>query len=438
MFSMDTTTLLKSNDHHLQTSTATPWVVCFIAALFFFFEFIQMNMFNAISANLMQSFSIDATQLGQLSAYYFYANLLFLPIAGMLLDRFSTRAIILIALLLCVVGIASFALSHSLMLSKLFRFMSGIGSAFCFLSSMRLASRWFPANRLALVTGLIVTMAMAGGMVAQTPLTLLTEWFGWREALLLDAGLGVVVAVLIVFFVQDYPPGMKQQYVSTRERLRDMGVWRSWRLSYLNKQNWLAGIYTCLMNLPLALLGAIWGNLYLEQVQHLSPLQASYMPTVLFLGAIVGGPLMGWFSDTVNNRRMPMLGGALISLLIVLTIIYASILPLWAYLILFFLLGVMTSTQVVSYPLVAESNSRMLTATSISVVSFCAISGYAIFQPLFGWLMDLHWQGIVIKQVHVYSASDYRYALLILPIGFIVGMLAVLAERETYGKSQID
>ena len=39
-----------------------PWIVCFSAALFFFYEFIQLNMFNAISAQLMQTFSLNAEQ----------------------------------------------------------------------------------------------------------------------------------------------------------------------------------------------------------------------------------------------------------------------------------------------------------------------------------------------------------------------------------------
>ena len=55
-----------------------PWIVCFSAALFFFYEFIQMNMFNAISADLMRAFSLHATELGKLSAYYFYVIYFFL------------------------------------------------------------------------------------------------------------------------------------------------------------------------------------------------------------------------------------------------------------------------------------------------------------------------------------------------------------------------
>jgi len=98
-------TIVSGQTHPAPHTSATlsyqPWLVCFSAALFFFYEFIQMNMFNAVSTDLMRDFSLHATKLGKLSAYYFYANLIFLPIAGVLLDRFSTRLIILSALLFC-------------------------------------------------------------------------------------------------------------------------------------------------------------------------------------------------------------------------------------------------------------------------------------------------------------------------------------------------
>src|SRR3990167_3401551 len=89
------------------------WIVCLSAALFFFYEFIQMNMFNALSVPLMEAFKIDAAGLGEMSSYYFIATVIFLIPAGILLDRYSTRKIILIAFGICIVGTASFALATS-------------------------------------------------------------------------------------------------------------------------------------------------------------------------------------------------------------------------------------------------------------------------------------------------------------------------------------
>lgn len=410
-----------------------PWIVCFSAALFFFYEFIQMNMFNAISAALMHDFGLHATELGKLSAYYFYANLLFLPVAGALLDRFSTRRIILLALFLCIVGITGFSLTHSFTLACFFRFMSGIGSAFCFLSSIRLASRWFPAEKMALVTGLIVTMAMFGGMVAQTPLTFLVEKFGWRNTLLIDAGLGWLIFIIIFYCVQDMPTekASGQHNAARTDSVGSVGLLKGWQLAYLNRQNLLCGIYTSLANLPIALLGALWGTLFLEQTVHFSSTQSSFAPSVLFLGAIIGGPVVGWLSDKMQRRIPLMKAGAFVSLILVFFIIrLPQLLSFPVVLVLFFALGFFTSSQVLSYPLVAESNPKHLTATSVSVVSFFAIGGYAVFQPLFGWLMDSAWNGTVKNHVSIYSLSDYHHALIILPIGFFIALFATFFLKE--------
>ena len=66
-----------------------PWVVTLVAALFFMYQFAQVNMFNALGPAMLDSFHIDALQLGNLSAMSIYANVLLLPVAGLILDRFS-------------------------------------------------------------------------------------------------------------------------------------------------------------------------------------------------------------------------------------------------------------------------------------------------------------------------------------------------------------
>lgn len=409
-----------------------PWIVCFSAALFFFYEFIQLNMFNAISGQLMQTFSLNAEQLGFLSANYFYSNLLFLFPAGMILDRISTRKVILISLSICVIGTFCFAISTNYYLASFFRFCTGIGSAFCFLSCIRLASRWFPTNKMALISGLIVTMAMVGGMIAQAPLTALVNLLGWRHALVVDAVFGAIILGIIFSFVQDHPK--QAMHNELHQQINSYGFWRSMQSSYLNLQNWLCAIYTCLMNLPLSIFGALWGILYLEQVHNFSATQASFVTSMIFIGTIIGSPLAGWFSDKISNRRIPMIVGTLISLFLIIIIIKIPFHSLYSFLFLFFALGLITSTQVISYPTVAESNPHALTATSVSVVSFTTIGGYAVFQPLFGKLMGLHWTGLTIHNQDIYSALNFDTALLILPIAFFIALCAALLLQETHGR----
>lgn len=410
------------------------WIVCLFASLFFFYEFIQLNIFNAISTQLMRAFHIDATQLGRLSSFYFIANVAFLFVAGILLDRFSTRKIILTALAICVLGTALFSITTSLFWASLFRFMTGIGSAFCFLSVIRLSTRWFPAQHLALVTGVIVTMAMIGGMIAQTPLVLLAQTVHWRNALLIDAGFGLVIFIIIMFVVKDYPSSHRKQYVLEQQHIHSIGYWRSLRLAFLKLHNWLSGIYTCLMNLPIALLGGIWGVLFLVDTHGMTKIDASYITSMLFIGTIIGGPAVGWISDKIGLRRIPMMIGAIVSLGLTLIIMMVLHLSFDILMVLFLLIGISTSTQIIGYPVVAEDSIPAITAMSVSVVNITTMGGYAVFMPLFGHLMDLH-----AKSLHqvagVYTASDFNWAVLIFPIAFMLALIASICLRETHCRS---
>jgi predicted MFS family arabinose efflux permease len=422
--------------HEKTQHTTLAWLATLTAALFFFYEFIQLNLFNAIDVQLMQDFQLNAPQLGQLASMYFYANALFLFPAGMLLDRYSTKKLLLFAVILCTTGTFIFAISTDYRIAAFARFLVGWGASFCFLSCIRIASRWFPPSRMALVTGIIVTMAMVGGMVAQTPMALLSHWVGWRQAVLLDAILGIFIALATIFFVQDRPPNSHEAAKADKDKLKSLGIWRCIFHAVTNPQNWLGGIYTSLLNLPVFLLGALWGIHYLTEVHHLTAVQASYATTLFFVGVIVGSPAYGWFSDYIGLRRLPMIIGAVLSLMVIFILMYVPELSLSSLVILFFLIGFATSSQVLSYPTIAELNPISLTSTSVSIASITIMSSGFIFQPLFGWMMQLDWDHQVVNGVPVYSAHDFNNAMWIIPIGFLIGLIISFFIKETYCRSQ--
>ncbi len=415
-------------------SKIQPWLVCFSAALFFFYEFIQGNMFATISQDIMHDFGIKADKLGFMSSIYYVANVVFLFPAGVILDRFSTRKIILSAMVLCVTGTLLFASAHHFYLALFCRFITGIGSAFCFLSCIRLASRWFPPQRMAMIAGLIVTMAMTGGMVAQTPLTYLVQLLGWRQAIVVDGVLGIFFLMVIVKFVQDYPAGQETIELEHKNKLAKMGFWTSLRTAYLNSQNILAALYTSLMNMPVAIIGAMIGSMYLMQAEHMSRSDASMAVMMIFVGTIIGGPAIGWLSDKIRLRKGPMFIGNIMAMIVALFILFTPISHYSHWLILFFLLGFFTSAQVISYPLVAENSPLSLTATSVSVVSILTMGGYIVYQNLFTFLLHTHWDKTMSGGIPIYTPDNYHFALGLIPIGFIIAFIALTKINETYCK----
>lgn len=412
-----------------------PWLVVFSAALFFFFEFMQVNMFNALDPSLFKAFHLtDATQLGQLSACYMYANVIFLLPAGMIIDRVSTRKIILLSMASCVSCAFLFSFTTALWQAELCRLITGIGGSFCLLSCVRLASRWFPPKRMALVVGLIVTFAMIGGMMAQTPFTLMTDKLGWKMTLRIDAAVGLAMLLIIFTFVRDYPKGTESAFKKLHATLESIGFWKTLKRTISNPQNWLGGLYASLINLPIFLLGATWGELYLVQAQHLSRPDASLITSMIFVGMIIGSPVIGWISDKINQRKMPMIVGAVASLAVILAIMYVPNLTFNDLMFLFFALGFVISAQIIAYPLVAESNPSTLTASSEGLASVLIMGGgFSI--PLFPALLNLDWNHLIHNGVPTYNALDYHIAFMIMPVAFALGLVISFFVKETHCKS---
>ncbi|WP_419419381.1 MFS transporter [Legionella sp. D16C41] len=413
-------------------SKLLPWIVCFSASLFFFYECIQGNMFASIADNIMQDFHIQADKMAYLSSIYYVSNVVFLLVAGIVLDKYSAKYTILVAMLLCILSTFILAHAHSFYLALLCRFITGIGSAFCFLGPVRLASRWFPPRRMAMITGVIVTMAMTGGMLAQYPLAKLVGQIGWREALMQVGWLGVAMLFIMYFGIVDKKEVNHPEIIKNKKSLLEVA-----KRAYLNSQNIRAALYASLMNMAIAVFGAMMGSLYLMQRLHITKEEAAVINSMLFLGAIIGGPLIGWLSDKLGLRILPMKVSALLSLLALCLILYVP-LNLEAMKILFLLLGFFTAAQIISYAVVAESSPSSMTATAVSSVSILVQGGYILYQNLYSYLLIQHGEVQFLKNIPIYSLGDYQFAARILPIGLIVAIFCLFGLQETHGKHMED
>ncbi len=415
---------------HDLVSRWRPWIVCLAASLFFFYEFIQGNMFASIANEVMRDFHVQADKMTYLSSIYYASNVLFLFFSGQILDRFSVKKTLLLAMLLCVSSTFVLALTHSFTVALWCRFVTGIGSAFCFLGPIRIASVWFMPKRMAFVTGVVVTMAMTGGMLAQYPLTKLVSWLGFRHSLFCVGWLGLFLWSIMWIFVEDRPK--KQTKIATITCSFAARV----QQTYLNPKILSAAMYTSLMNMSIAVFGAVMGSLYLMQRLDVTKEQAAMVNSMLFLGVILGGPLVGLFSDKLGQRLLPMKIGTIASMITLALILFADV-SLGYMCVLFFLLGFFTSSQVIGYALVAESSSTLMTATALSVVSILTQAGYIFYQNIFSrlllWYGDMH----IVAGVPVYSLRDYQTAAMILPVGLLLAFVAMIPLKETYCRQEI-
>jgi MFS family permease len=407
-------------------SSLKSWLVVMSAASFFFYSFIQMTIFS--TAEMKDYFSAvlsipDTASFGVFAGMFLNGCVLFLIPAGILLDKFSVKKLILASVLLMLAGVIGLTFTQNLGMAKFFRFISGVAHCIAFMAPLRLAPRWFPSNKLALAVGLVITFAVTGGLISQTPMFLALNAFGGKQTMLMNIGLGIVVFILILLVVKDHPKG----YVKTVAS-QSLPLLTGLKNAIANKQNWLSGFYIGLLNLSVLLLGAIWGTNYLLfKYDQLSAQTITSVIGMIFIGTMIGSPLCGLISDKLKNRKLTMMAGAFLSLLIMLIIMFASNPSSGFLYIMFLLLGIFTSAQTIGYAVIAESNNDNVLGTANGFAAVLLMGMAAIAQPLFGWLINLFGGE---------TSTSYMKAIYLMPVSFLIALICALLLRETFKLSR--
>lgn len=399
------------------------WIVCLSAGIFFFYEFFQLNVFDVLNPILRQEFNLNAASLSLLSSTFIWANIVFLIPAGILLDHYSVRTLILITLFVCLLGGLFILLSNNLILMYVGRFLTGIGNAFCFVACVILISRWFTQDKKAMLVGVVVTMAFMGGLLAQTPFAYLLGIINWRTALWLNFSIGIIIFLWISYWLEDAPIAVstnKKSAINIKEIINKF-------YSILkNPQIYLAGSYTALLNLPVLVLGALWGISYLEITYEISKIEASFVVSGLYVGSIIACPLLGFLSDKQGKRKPIMWLGVIGSLIMLIAIIIIHINNIYLLFSLFASLGFFTSAQVLSYPLIAETNHPDKVGEATAVASLIIMGSGACAQVLFAFLVDY----VKSNKFITYTANDFQYAIWLFPIAIVIAGIMLIKIKE--------
>ena len=125
-----------------------------------------------------------------------------------------------------------------------------------------------------------------------------------------------------------------------------------------------------------------------------------------------------------------MVFGGLSSIVIFMLILLIKSPSEGALTLLFFGLGLLTSSQTLGYPLITENNPKELTGTAMGVAAVIIMGFPALIQPLSGKLLDWSWDGTLIDGTPFYAAGDFQLAFLIFPLGFLAALFALTRVRE--------
>ncbi|WP_181874923.1 MFS transporter [Legionella feeleii] len=405
------------------------WIVWGLAAAFYFSDYLARVAPGVMHRSLQIDFGINEAGFGILTASFYFPYILMQIPVGLTVDRLSIRAILTVMSLITALGCGVFGLADGLMMASVGRMLIGFSAAFAFVSSLRLATSWFPPAMLGLLAGLTQALGMLGAAAGEAPVSFLVANVGWRHSMFIIAFLFIALAGLLYQFVQD-KPGTKRREIKYEARL---SIVESLRIILSHRQTWLNALYAGFLFGPTAVIGEAIGPAYLQYGRGLTAHTAAFATGMIFIGWGISGPLSGWLSDRMGRRKPLMIFSALCGIVLSsLFVFYPSLDKTSAYLI-FFLFGLTNTGVAIAYAVSTEIHESNVVGTSIAFTNMISIFVGALMQPLVGRLVDLV-AGPRAYNVESLLLSDFQAGLKILPLCSLVALILAFTVKETYCK----
>jgi MFS family permease len=392
-----------------------PWLVWGIAACYVLYQFLLQSSISVMVPPLESCFHVSKVGIAFLSSSYFYTYVIMQIPAGMLVDRFGPRRVLSMSILIAAISSFFFAYAHQLHVAEASRMLMGAVTAPSIVAALTLGSNWFPLERFGLIVGLTEAVGMSGGVISQVVLSKFVESsLGWRGTMAIAGFLGILLVMLTWTFVFDYPK-YKRNQIKTEERER-LTMKKLFSV-FTYPQIWIMGLYSGLLFALLSGFASLWSIPFLQNEYHFTLGFAGLLSAMLFIGAAVGSPIIGWMGGVLGNRKRVMLITALITFVLMLLIVMLKAIPVALLFVILFALGFFCSGYVLPYAMASELIDPKLKGTAMGFVNMlCIIIGAPLLQPFVGFLLQTH--------------ESYSHALFVFPICFLFGAILTFVIKD--------
>jgi predicted MFS family arabinose efflux permease len=346
----------------------------FVVAYFLSFFY---RVSNAVLADdLIRDVGLGPQSLGIMTSMFFIAFAgAQLPL-GAALDRFGARWVTSGLLVVASIGSWVFATSTTPTGLGVGRALLGLGLAGVLMGAFKLFASTLDTGSFVVASGLIVGLGSLGALAAATPLTLLSEAFGWRNVFL---GAGLVTlgtAGVLAILVRDSPGPAPGSVPSVRGLIDIFSSDAFWRI---------AGLGFSKGGTLMAFQG-LWAGPYLSQRLGASALDVGNVLLIMGISACAGFVTAGSCATWLGLRRALAYGAMLLAAGLTLLLIVDPTWPLWVPTLALVLLALGASTNVLTYSLAREYFPSM-PGRAVTAVNLFTIGGAAIMQAGLGMVI---------------------------------------------------
>lgn len=190
------------------------WKICAMLFLATTINFVDRQVLGILAPQLQKEFSWSDSQYGFIVSSFQAAYAMGFLFMGHLLDKIGTRMGSMIAIGFWSIATMMHALVSSLSGFAAVRFLLGLGEAGNFPSALKAVSEWFPRKERALATGIFVSGASIGAIIAPLTVPFIAIHYGWQMTFIITGALGFV---WIAFWMKMYRSPQEHPDLSKEE-----------------------------------------------------------------------------------------------------------------------------------------------------------------------------------------------------------------------------
>lgn len=418
------------------------WSIYLILVAAYMLVFFHRMAPAVVSGELMRAFGTTGAALGSLAAMYFYIYMLMQIPAGVLADTLGARTSVSLGNLLAGCGSIVFGMAGSYWEASLGRALVGLGVSVVFVGLFKSNSVWFSERHYGFISGLTLLLGNVGAIASAGPLAAVLGVCSWRTVFIALGGVTIALAVLTVLLVRNRPeelgfPSVREMEGRPCHHPRQQHWWRDLKGVVATREVWpVFWVNMGMVGTMLAFVG-LWAIPMLRDLHGLDRSAAAAYTTAALAGFAVGSMFSGWFSDRLGRRKPVILAGTLLYALAC----FAFVLYRWQApfqgMALFVVLGLSCGGFIVTFASAREVVAPALSGMAVGLVNTGLFLGAALMQPLFGWVMDLGWDGAMAEGVRRYSADDYRLGFAAMTVFAVVAIAGACRIRETRCRNQV-
>jgi MFS family permease len=342
--------------------------------------------------------------------------------AGLLLDRYGSKALIVSGAALMACGQLTLAFTESLPTAIAARAIVGLGDAVTFISVLRLVPHWFTPRRVPLVTQLTGICGQLGQVLSAVPFLAVLTGAGWTTAYTSVVAVGLLAMVLTLALVKNTPnsPVADPKTATLRETLASV------------KTVWLRpgtrlGFFTHMgTQFSVTVFALMWGVPYLTVAQGVTTAVAGWLLTISVVAAISSGIVVGIFTGRHPHRRSRLVLAIITSNALAWTVVLAlpGPAPLWLLVVLVVVISVGGPGSMVGFDFARTFNPSATLGTAQGMVNMGGfLASLVVMQAM----------GLIIGAAGGYSFESFRLAW---TVQYGIWALAVLGILITRAKAR--